>query len=416
MATLAGRHAIALTALHVNHGLSPSAYRWERHCRDLCRRLRVPLTVRRVKIPARRKGGLESAARTTRYAALARAKADFVALAHQIDDQAETVLLNLLRGAGLRGAAAMPESGVLPITSATADTATGAERAPRALRPLLSVPRETLVAYAVAHRLHWDEDESNADQALSRNWLRHSIAPMLAARYPRWRESLARAAAHFADADALLSNAAVDQGVAHLSVTSLRAATMPRARLMLRAFLRSAGTRAPDARRLEEMLRQVLGAGERVSVAHDGKVLRRYRDEVTLDSAPRVAGAAQLEGEIVFRPVTGAGIDAAKLRTQPVTVRRREGGERLRVGAGRPSRTLKNLFQEAGIPPWEREHAPLLYSGETLVFVPGLGIAHGYAAAKGCAGLVPEWVRGGSAASPPPRRTPTGGGRKVPEG
>ncbi|MBI3678752.1 MAG: tRNA lysidine(34) synthetase TilS, partial [Proteobacteria bacterium] len=103
LVAIAGRFGLALSALHVNHGLSPSAYAWERHCRTFCRRLRVSLTVRRIKVPAPRKEGLESAARNARYAALSAVRSDVIALAHQLDDQAETVLLNLLRGAGLRG-------------------------------------------------------------------------------------------------------------------------------------------------------------------------------------------------------------------------------------------------------------------------------------------------------------------------
>jgi len=387
LTAIARQFGIELTALHVNHGLSPSAYRWERNCRTLCSRLRVPLTVKRVKVPTRRKHGLESAARTARYAALATSRADFVALAHQVDDQAETVLMNLLRGAGLRGAAAMPEVGELP----TLEDSPHREDAPRALRPLLGVPREAIVAYAIANRLHWDEDESNADESLSRNWLRRNVAPILAARYPRWRESLARAASHFGEAEAMLAVNAIDR----LPVERLREATKARARLLLRDFLRAGGARAPDARRLDEMLRQVLGGGANVEILHDGKVLRRYRDELALQIP------ASFEGEVVFHPSKGAGIDAAKLNAQPVTIRARQGGERLRLAANRPSRTLKNLFQESGIPPWERDRLPLVYSGDELVWVPGLGIAAGYRAAKARAGLVPEWLRG-------PREAPAG--------
>ena len=380
LASIAKEAGIRLTALHVNHGLSPSAYRWERNCRTLSRHLCVPLTVKRVKVPARRKQGLESAARTARYAALAMARADFVALAHQVDDQAETVLLNLLRGAGLRGAAAMPEAGDLPML----DQSSARENGPRALRPLLSVPREAIVAYAIANRLHWDEDESNADEALSRNWVRRNVAPIFAARYPRWRESFARAAAHFGEAEALLS----DQASERLSVEQLRKAPKARARLLLRDFLRSGGTRAPDARRLDEMLRQVLGTGTNVEIAHDGKVLRRYRDELA------VQAPTGFDGEVVFHACKGAGIDTAKFRAQPVTIRARHGGERLRLAGNRPSRTLKNLFQEAGIPPWERDRIQIVYSCEELIWVPGLGIAAGYRAASTRAGLIPEWVRG----------------------
>lgn len=365
---------LTLSALHVNHGLSPSAYRWERHCRALCARLCIPLTVKRVKIPARRKTGLESTARKARYAALGGVRADFVALAHQLDDQAETVLLNLLRGAGLRGAAAMPESGPLPLN----------EDSPlRAIRPLLSVPREAIALYAIEHRLHWEEDESNADETLSRNWVRRSVGPVLAARYPRWREGLARAATHFAEAGDLLTTGTTDR----LTTESLRVAPKARAKLLLREFLRASGTRTPDAKRLDEMLRQVIDApaDAMVEIEHDGKVLRRFRDELAL------LPAKGLQGTVVFHSCKGTGIDAARFKAQPSSVRTRQGGERLRLAANRPSRSLKNLFQEAGIPPWERDRLPLLFCGEDLVWVPGLGIAVAYRAAKGRAGVLPEW-------------------------
>jgi len=376
LASIAKRFGLVLSALHVNHGLSPGAYRWERNCRTLCRRLRIPLTVRRVKIPARRKAGLEAAARTARYAALAGARADFVALAHHLDDQAETVLLNLLRGAGLRGAAGMPEVGPLPLND---------DNPLRALRPLLKVPRKAILAYAIAHRLHWDEDESNADESLSRNWVRRRVGPLLAVRYPRWRESLARAAIHFGEAEELLQAGAPER----LSARTLRAAPKARAKLLLREFLRAGGARAPDAQRLDEMLRQVLEApaDAKLELEHDGRVLRRYRDELAL------LPVATAQGEVVFHACVGAGIDAARMRAQPVTVRLRAGGERMRLAANRPSRTLKNLFQEAGVPPWERDRLPLLYCGEDLVWVPGLGIAAAYRAGKGRAGVVPEWSR-----------------------
>ncbi len=386
LAHLSKQYGLALTAMHVNHGLSPSASLWARHCATLCRRLRVPLTVRRVKVTARKGRGLEAAARTARYGALNTAKAAFVALAHHADDQAETVLLNLLRGAGVRGAAAMPEVGDLPESE---------EGAPRAFRPLLAVTRDQIAAYAIEHRLHWDEDESNGDEALTRNWVRRSLAPVIGARFPNWRESLARAAAHFAEAEGLLNEEAAER----LSVDRLRRLAKPRAKLLLRGFLRAHGARAPDAKRLDEMLRQLVSSGgnSKTEFAIDGKALRVFRDEIALQPASMPLG------KVLFHPCKGAGIDAAKLHSQPVAVRTRQGGERLRLAANRPSRSLKNLFQEAGIPPWERDRLPLVYSGDELVWVPGLGIAAGFEAGKGRAGLLPEWVRDPAAR---PRKSP----------
>jgi tRNA(Ile)-lysidine synthase len=340
------REGFRLEAVHVHHGLSPRADAWARACRALCRRWHIPLVVRRVTV--RRRGrGLEAAARTARREVFASHPAPVIALAHQLDDQAETVLLNLLRGAGVRGASAMPVVGRLGEKTL--------------LRPLLAVPRREIVAYARAQGLAWVEDESNRDAALTRNFLRLHVGPLLETRFPRWRESLARAARHFAAADA-------------------------DARVALREFLRGQGLRAPSEAKLADMLRQFTGGGARTAIEHDGARLRVYRGRVSVEPSGAWPG-----GKLRLRPVRGQGIDAARLERSGMTLRARTGGERLQLHARRPRRTLKNLFQEAGVPPWQREHLPLLYCGDELVWVPGLGIAAGWQASRGARGVVPEW-------------------------
>jgi tRNA(Ile)-lysidine synthase len=340
------REGFRLEAVHVHHGLSPRADAWARACRALCRRWRIPLVVRRVTV--RRRGrGLEAAARTARREVFASLPAPVIALAHQLDDQAETVLLNLLRGAGVRGASAMPVVGRLGEKTL--------------LRPLLAVPRREIVAYARAQGLAWVEDESNHDAALTRNFLRLHVGPLLETRFPRWRESLARAARHFA-------------------------AAVADARVALREFLRGQGLRAPSEAKLADMLRQFTSAGARTAIEHDGARLRVYRGRVSVEPSGAWPG-----GKLRLRPVRGQGIDAARLERSGMTLRARTGGERLQLHARRPRRTLKNLFQEAGIPPWQREHLPLLYCGDELVWVPGLGVAAGWQASRGARGVVPEW-------------------------
>jgi len=385
--TLAPEFGFRLGALHVHHGLSRNADRWSRFCAALCRRWRVPLSVRRVRI-VRGGEGLEAAARAARYDAYRRARAAAVVLAHQLDDQAETVLLNLLRGAGLAGASGMP--------------AAGRQRGLLILRPLLDVPREAIAAYAGKHALEWIEDESNADQALTRNFLRHRVAPLLARRFPRWRESLARAARHFAGAEA-------------------------DANRMLRAFLAARGLRSPSERRLAEMLRQLTRAraDARVELKHDGAVLRVYRGRVATERAQVLApfaplawdGASRLAlaplgGELRFRRARGAGIDAAKIADAPVVVRLRSGGERLQPDARRPRRTLKNLFQEAGVPPWERARLPLLFCGADLIWAPGLGVDARYRAGPAARGIVPQWRPDRAAGTPRARRAIPGSPRR----
>ena len=350
-----------VAAAHIHHGLSPNADRWARFCRRLCKRLGVPLTVRRVKVAKRN----EAAARVARYAALRELKFDVLALAHQLDDQAETVLMSLLRGAGPRGA-----RGMQPV---------GRFDGRVLLRPLLDVPREAIVAYAREHKLEWIEDESNASDAFTRNFIRLRIAPMLSERYPRWREALARAARHFARTE-LDANKA------------------------LREFLATQGLRAPSEAKLVEMLKQLTGRGARTTIGHDGAELRLYRGVVSVDKRkekssfggvlwrgePKLALPA-LGVELRFRRARGAGIDERFVTAGNLAVKLRSGGERLQPDARRPRRTLKHLFQEAGVPPWKRERLPLIYCGDQLVWVPGLGTDCRYAVAGKHAGWVPEW-------------------------
>ena len=194
-----------MRAIHVHHGLSPNADAWAAFCRRLCRDWKIPLKVERVKV-TRGGEGLEAAARSARYQAFAKSDAGCIALAHNLDDQAETVLMNLLRGAGRRGASGMARESRF--------------RGKTLLRPLLDVPRAEIEAYARRNRLSWIEDESNADEALTRNFVRRSVGPLLEQRFPAWKQSLARAARHFSSADAGAGD-------------------------LLRKFLQSRGLRAP---------------------------------------------------------------------------------------------------------------------------------------------------------------------------
>ena len=358
------RH-VPVRALHVHHGLSANADEWARFCRACCRSLGVPITVKRVRV-AKTGSGPEAAARDARYAAFEALAVDAIALAHQLDDQAETVLMNLLRGAGARGASGMPLARPF--------------RGKLLVRPLLDVPREAIVDYARRQGLAWIEDESNAVESLSRNFIRRRLAPLIVQRYPRWREALARAARHF-------SRAELDAGQ------------------LVRAFLAEKGLRAPSEAKLAEMVKQLAVGRAGTLIEHDGARLRLYRGRLLDAGAPLPAftpvlwrGEARLAlpalgGELVFRRVRGRGIDSRLLEERAMFVRVRSGGERFQPDARRPRRTLKNLFQEAGIPAWQRERLPLLFGGDELVWAPGIGIDARYQARKGVAGVLPQWRR-----------------------
>lgn len=242
-----------LSAMHVHHGLSPHADAWAEFCSDFCGRLPVLLKIARVSVERQSGLGLEAAARAARYAALTQCGADNLLLAHHQGDQAETLLFNLVRGAGVTGASGMP-----PVRSLGKG---------RLLRPLLGVARSTLEDYARLHGLPWIEDESNADTRYSRNFLRHEVLPLLGERFPAVEASLAQAAAHFGEADELLAElAAVDwQNVSEMtgvsaSMPRLRQLSLPRLKNLLRHRLRTLGWQVPVAARLDEFARQLLAA------------------------------------------------------------------------------------------------------------------------------------------------------------
>jgi tRNA(Ile)-lysidine synthase len=230
-----------------------------------------------------------------------------------------------------------------------------------------------VLAYARLHALEWIEDESNHDESLTRNFVRRRLGPLIASRFPQWQRSLARAARHFSRKDDLANRA-------------------------LRQFLNDSQLQMPSEAKLAEMLKQLTSQGARTRLVHGEKVFRVYRDRVLLDQAPEGAftpmpwnGERRLKipplgGELRFK--AGEGIASAHVKEGGFEVRLRCGGERLQLDPRRPRRTLKNLFQEAGVPPWRRERLPLLFCGDDLVWVPGLGVDVRYRGR----GLIPQWV------------------------
>ncbi len=399
LAGLAPRYSWKLSALHVHHGISPNADAWALFCAELCASRAIPLQVERVDIAPLRDKGIEAAARQLRHEALSRQAVDFIALAHHQDDQAETLLLQLLRGAGVKGAAGMP-----PVTNVV--------HGPVLLRPLLDTSRAKLEDYAIHHGLQWVEDESNTDEKYPRNFLRHRILPLLEQCFPACRTTLARAAGHFAEADALLDTLAeldaqnVFDGKT-LGVTRLSELGPSRAKNLLRWFLQQRGALMPENPRLEEMLRQLCAAREdaQVCITWGGWEMRRYRGRAhvcTRQTEPAPGSSViwrneeQLAlpgGMLQFVPCRGEGISAAKLGAAPVSVRFRCGEESFRPDNARPARSLRYLFQDLGIPPWQRARWPLLYCGETLVAIPEIGVQSGWRAAPDEAGMVLHWVQ-----------------------
>ena len=406
LARLAPELGFALSAVHVHHGISPSADEWAAHCGRLAGRYAVPLSVERVDIAPFRRFGLEGAARAARYEAFARQPADFVVLAHHRDDQAETLLVQLARGTGLAGL-----TGMAPLTGDGGGRCVGNPDAPSILRPMLDVTRADIEAYALERGLDWVEDESNADPERQRSFIRHRVMPALRELRPDVASALARSAGHVAEAATLVDDLArIDEAAAmvggRLAVAGLARLSDPRARNLLRFHLARRTVPVPDARELTELLRQLLEARKdgRLEFRLGAWRVRRYRGEIWIDRAratPRTpldvpwTGEAALDlpalsGTLRFGACNGAGL-SARVIGEGVRVRARRGGERLRLHESGPRRALKDLFQEAGVPPWRREELPLVFAGDTLAWVPGVGTAWEFRAGPDEAGFQPVW-------------------------
>ena len=370
---LAGQRAALaphrLRAVHVDHGLHPDSARWAGHCAAVCAALDVPLNVRRVDAHPRRGESAEAAARAARYAALAAdmADGDLLLTAHHQADQAETVLLALLRGAGLAGAAGMP----------------GRRRFGPGwlLRPLLAWPANRLAEYAHAHALCWVDDPSNGNARFDRNFLRGQVLPLLGTRWPAASRGLARHATHAAEAQALLDElAAADGAVADtLSVSQLAALPAARQRNLLRGWLREHGVLAPSCACLDELLHQALTAGtDRLPYLPLGEhAVRVWQGRLQLTPEPLPAAPAgtvrwQLDapldlpgiGRLRAQVSLGAGI-AAALLGEPAVVDVRFRSD---MSGGK---ALKKRLQAMAVPPWERARVPLLFHGAQLLQVAG---------------------------------------------
>jgi tRNA(Ile)-lysidine synthase len=396
-AQLRSHYPLTLSAIHIHHGISPNADAWAQFCQQICAELDIPIQTYRISLARSAELGLEAAARLARYAQFRHQPADFIALAHHRDDQAETFMLQLLRGAGVKGLSGMP---VIRQQSGE----------PGYLRPLLDVDRSDILDWAKQRQLQWIEDESNQDSRYARNFLRHEILPLLNQRYPAWRATIARSAQNLAEAAELLDELA-QLDAAHairdrqINCTYLAAISPARARNLLRYFLALHDLAMPSQIQLMEMLEQLTHAGmdSHIAIDHDGHTLHRYRDYGYLlkqlpvpDRASRWhwQGEKQLSlpklgGTLSFEREQAPGIDLQRLND--INIRLRQGGEMFRPDCRRPNRRLKTLLQTANIPPWQREHTPLIYSGDTLIHVPGIGTACGWQATPGDLALCISW-------------------------
>lgn len=375
-----------LSAVHVEHGISPHTREWSNFCATLCKKLAISLTISRLKIRKQPQESLEAAARHARYRVFENTPSDYIVLAHHQDDQVETLMLQLLRGAGVKGLSAMPEIRPLKPGHPT-----------QLLRPLLTIPRSAIIHYAQSNNLSWVTDESNVDTSYARNFLRYEVFPLIEQRYPAYRKTLSRScrhlgeAAHLLDVQAQADAERVMVAVGKINLHQFRSLTLPRARNLLRFLLTQQKIRLPSSKKLEEILRQLhdIQSDNHFQFTMDTLTIRCYQNIVeflsnysaTRPKKPATTwnGESSLtiefpKGLLKFNKRQGIGVDLNKLNQHAVTIRLRSGGERFQPNCKRPRRSLKKILQEAAIPPWKRDTLPLLYCGEHLVWVAKIGV------------------------------------------
>jgi tRNA(Ile)-lysidine synthase len=398
----AREHGQELFAFHVHHGISPNADAWLDHCRSSCAAIGVRFDERHVTLE-KGKSGVEAAARKLRYAALGEMcqvhGVRLMLTAHHLDDQAETVLLQLLRGSGTAGLSGMDAANSAPELLGNPELVMA--------RPLLPVSREALEAYVNTCAISYIDDESNTDPRYARNALRLQVMPALAQAFPGFQERFARSAAHAQSAQRMLTELAAQDLAGCLDgdtidVARLRAMSIDRVQNLLRYWFATRSLRMPSTAWLAEMVSQLVEARHdaQLLVTHPDCHIRRHRDRLYI--TPKLGDLAGLrdpddegvfvkhaqefrwqgERQIKFPDYGGTlyfdegeeGVDPAWLREQALQIDFRKGGERLKPAANRPTRSLKYHYQACNVPAWERTRLPIVSAGASLLFAAGIGM------------------------------------------
>ena len=363
---------VEVAAIHIDHGLQQESPAWSRHCSDYCRQLDIPLETVSLSLQSVSGESLEAQAREARYATIQQLMqpGEILLTAHHRDDQAETLLLNLMRGSGVKGLAAMP-----PLRHFAEGWLA---------RPLLEISRSEIEAYATEHKLKWIDDPSNALTDFNRNYLRHEILPGLTQRWPAAAASIADSASHLAEAAQLL-----DQESYKL-LTGMIAAPgrlqlepllqQPRAwqKLLLRHWLQQLGIPPPPRKRLAGFVQQLTADSRRIpQIDWSGVELRRYNHLLYADRRPPAHDAAiEIEwrtSQPLTLPSQLGELQMLEGRQQQIMVRFRRDGDSMRWRSHQ--RTLKSIFRQLEIPPWQRSRVPLIIDDTVIIAIADLAYA-----------------------------------------
>ena len=380
-------------AFHIHHGLQKQADDWLIFCEKLAKKYQVHFDFRLLHLVGEEQGNIEARARAGRYEALADLCTEYgiedLLLAHHQNDQAETVLLQLLRGAGVAGLSGMPNSRVL----------SSKEGEITLWRPLLNQSKKELEAYAKEHKLKWIEDPSNRDMKYRRNAIRKTIIPTLEKIQPEAMINLARSAGLLAEAQTLLDRLArqdgktiiLKDGIQLKQLLELAKKDLPAANNLLRYWLKTNDLTMPSQERLAAWWTDlnIVKAGAQLEWAHDEKRIRLWRGILQIENTNAGTWVFKAIPSSSKTPGLPSQLVKEARKTGHITQKNRSGSEKIQIKANTPRKTLKNLFQESDIPPWQR-NAPLLYINGDLIAVAGVGLSYPHLVHSGPR-VRPEW-------------------------
>ena len=389
---------LKLNAIHIHHGLSKNADHGCEVCLDEGKKLGIEFSPKNINIDNSEGIGIEAAARKARYQMLHQLSDEFLATAHHQNDQAETLMLQLLRGSGLKGLASMPLF----------------DKERRLWRPFLKISRDAIEEYAKNNNVRFVEDESNQNTEFDRNFLRLEIFPRLIKRFPQTIKSLGRSADLVAEGLNLNKAIANEDAKNYFSEDFIKLntkifRTFPRDRVvnLIRWWLEKNQQKMPSQKIMDQIYNQIISAKKdaQINIHISSKMsVRAYKDFLWLVKIKKEKNSFDLiwkgeevfelpgSGKLLFKPCLGKGISLDKVGSSVLRIQNRKGGERFKPKRNQPTRTLKYLLQKINMPPWERELLPVIYSEDMLVAVPNFGVHHEFVVDEDKIGLTIEWI------------------------
>jgi len=408
---------ISFSAFHVHHGLSPNADGWLAHCKSVCEKLGVPFAFEKIVVASNEGDGVEGNARKGRYLALGRmslaSQSMIVLAAHHQDDQAETLLMQMLRGSGVAGLSGMDRFNFAPTLFGNPSVLM--------MRPLLDVSRADLEQFAHENQITYVEDESNEDARFLRNALRHQVMPVLEKISPGFASRMSRTAKHMQSAHNL-AQVLAEQDLAHclsgqaleLDMQRIRLLSPERIDNLFRLWLAKFDVRMPSTSRLNEISKQIFEAkgDARITIYHEKLAIHRYQEKICASDRAREPVNDELSikfswnreeslpfpdfhGTLFFRRGS-RGLCPDWLQQQALCLHLRRGGERLKLAENRSTRDMKSHYQAMRIPFWIRQQLPFVSIGSELVYAAGVGMQSQFCSdsenAQGETQVVLDWV------------------------